>query len=458
MTTTDIERAYNALKAKLPYYTTLFDYADGKQPLQYSTQKLHEIFSNINAHFEQNWITVVLDSALDKLIFKGWNAKNKAINDRLDKLYTQLNLRVESDDIMEAALTTHEAYLIVWLEDGEIDAFYNDPRMVHMFYDSVNPHKKEFAAKWFINRDGFYEMTLYYPDRIEYYIARKKTQGGAVPSSAKEFMPKEVPQAENPYGQIPVFHFRINHKGNVSDISKVLTLQDAVNKTLADMMVAAEFGAFAQRYVITNSDTRALKNAPNEIWQIPIDETGTTQVGQFAPTNLSNFLDSIDKLATAIATIARVPKHYFFSMGSNPSGEALMALEAPLIARVEKHQSRFQSTFVEVAQFLLLLSGIAIGEEEIDVVFEPAQSIQPFTEAQTIKTLREAGLPLATILRWAGKDETEIANIEKEIATEKKNTASMADMIVERLKAQQDHSPEDAETPTPPQPTDEETE
>ena len=84
---TDLERAYSALKGKNPIYSTLFDYADGNQPLVYSTNRLKEAFNNISAKFSQNWMSVVIDSALDRLTYNGWATKTKAITDRLQQIF-----------------------------------------------------------------------------------------------------------------------------------------------------------------------------------------------------------------------------------------------------------------------------------------------------------------------------------------------------------------------------------
>ncbi|NIS83046.1 MAG: phage portal protein, partial [Anaerolineales bacterium] len=123
----------------------------------------------------------------------------------------------------------------------------------------------------------------------------------------------------------------------------ILDLQDAVNKLLADMMVAAEFGAFKQRWIISYSDPGNMRNAPNEIWALPAgDGAGQqTQVGEFGVTELDNFYDAIDRLATAIGIISRTPRHYFYQQGGDPSGEALIAMEAPLNKKITRHIERF---------------------------------------------------------------------------------------------------------------------
>jgi hypothetical protein len=438
----DIERAYKALVGKLAEYNLLFQYADGEQPLIYSTAKLQATFKNLNARFQQNWISVIVDSALDRLAFKGWSSEDTAIVDGLALLFDQCQIAIEADDAHEGALITHEAFIIVWKDDEDgIQVYYNDPRMCHVFYDSDNPKKKEFAAKWYVDQEKKYHMVLYYPEKIEYYVSETVKNG--VPKNAAAFKVEEETKV-NPFNEIPVFHFRTDRRGKNSDITNVLTLQDAINKLLADMMVAAEFAAYRQRWIITNADTSGLKNGANEIWSIPAgDGVGQqSQVGEFPESNLTNFLNSIDKLANSIAIISRTPKHYFYSTGSNISGEALLAMESPLVAKVERHQKNFGVTWMEIGSFLGKLSGIDVPKDKIKLVWEPAQAVQPLTEAQTIKTNVEATVPLESALRWSGKNEFEIQKIMKEVEKANKDKMTFAKAELERLRLETEQSNE----------------
>ena len=439
----DLKRAYGALAGKLDHYTSLINYYDGTQPLVYSTDRLKEAFNNINASFNQNWVSVVIDSALDRLIFKGWKSDNSVISKKLSAIYSTADLQIESYDVHKTAMITHEAFVIAWRDDtNAIEVYYNDPRMCHMFYETDNPKRKQFAAKWYVDDDMFYHMVLYYPDRIEYYRTVSPVKQG-VPRSYRDFVPEELPVAENPFGEIPVFHFRTDRRGKTSDVSGIITLQDAVNKLLADMMVSAEFGAFKQRYIITNSDTRSLKNAPNEIWTIPSgDGTSSTSVGQFQETDLNVFLGAIDKIANSIAIISRTPKHYFFGAGGSISGEALIAMESPMVSKVERHQTNFGMVWIDLAHFLLRLEGSTVEKQDIDVVWEPAQSVQPLTEAQTIKTNVEAGVPLESALRWSGKNDFEIMLIMEELADQKAGETDLAKAVLDRVKVASEQSTE----------------
>jgi hypothetical protein len=434
---TDLERAYSALKGKNQIYSTLFDYADGNQPLVYSTNRLKEAFNNISAKFSQNWMSVVIDSALDRLTLNGWATKTKGITDRLQQIFEDHELIQDAYDIHRSASITRESFAIAWKnEDGEIEFNYNDPRLCHMFYKADNPKKQDFACKWY--RDGdIYRMILYYRDRLEYYVTNpNKNFVNGIPSGAKMFMPDpDRPSAENIYDEIPVFHFFIS-RNSKGDLYNIITLQDAVNKLFSDMMVAGEFAALKQRYVITSEDTSTLKNAPNEIWQLPEG----SQAGQFESTPLNIFLDPIDKIANSIAIISRTPKHYFYSAGAGISGEALLAMEAPLTKKVDQRKASFSATWKRIGQFLLKLEGIDYPLSDIDTVWEPSHSVQPKTEADTVKVWVESTVPLKTALAWSGKTDEEIAAMEKDKAKEKEENASMASVLLQTARDRQNQS------------------
>jgi hypothetical protein len=232
-----------------------------------------------------------------------------------------------------------------------------------------------------------------------------------------------------------------NRRNKSGELANILTLQDAVNKLLADMMVAAEFGAFRQRWIISNANTKALKNAPSEIWTIPPgDGVGQqSSVGQFEATDLNNYLNAIDRLANSVAIISRTPKHYFYSAGTGISGEALLAMEAPLTKKVKQREGNFGVTWSEIASFLLKLNGNGdIPPSQIKPIWEPAQSIQPFTEAQTLLTNINAGVPLVTQLKRQGWTEKDIESMQKDEEDAKSKTTSMASALLEQARIKQE--------------------
>jgi hypothetical protein len=187
------------------------------------------------------------------------------------------------------------------------------------------------------------------------------------------------------------------------------------------MMVAAEFGAFKQRWILTNADITTLKNSPNEIWKIPAGDGAdeSTQVGEFDPTELGNYLTSMEKLANDIARITRTPKHYFYAQGGDPSGEALIAMEAPLNHKAQSTIDKVKPVWAEVASFLLLLDGQTVEAGKITPVFARPETVQPRTQAEIRQIDVNAGIPLINCVRREGWTEEEIAALEEDIADAK---------------------------------------
>ena len=436
---TDLGRAWAALKGKQRLYDTLWGYYDGNQPMVYSTERLKQFFRALNVRFIENWCSAVVNASTDRINLTGFEvSQDDASTKRLAEMFTLSNLGLDSDDAHLGALVCGEAFIIAWKDDQDgIQAYYNDPRLVHAQYHADNPRRMIWAAKRWVADDGTYRLTLYYPERLEYYATRQQARDV---TEAAAFAPMEPPGAPNPFGRIPVFHLRRSLRSIRSELADVIPLQDAINKLFSDMMVAAEFGAFRQRYIIANAEFDQLKNAPNEIWQIPAgDGMGqASQVGEFAQTDLGIYLNAMDRLATAIAVITRTPKHYLLAQGGDPSGEALITMEAPLVRKVHRYLERFAATWRQVAAFMLQLDGKTTPPERITPVFDPVATVQPLTGAQVAIFRGQVGVSQAQSQREMGYSEAQIEQMKKEKAEER---ATLGDQLLGAFDRDEDEQP-----------------
>lgn len=427
----DLDRAYKVLNAKLSDYNNLWDYYDGDQPLMYTAKRMRDLFYKLDmATFVENWCAVVIDAANDRINLSSVSVKDAQGNSKIEEIWSAKEVALEASDVHEAAQVIGEAYIIIWPDQNEkVDIYYNDPRLVHLFYDSANPRKKSYGAKWWVDNTNHIRITLYYPDRLEYYRSTKQAKNVASVKAFQPYSPDESEGGEtiaNTFEEVPIFHFRLERRKIKGDLINAIPLQNGINKLITDMMVAAEYGAFSQRYVVSHADTAALKNAPNQIWEIPAgDGVGeNTQVGQFEATPLENYIKAIDHLASSAAIITRTPKHYLFQQGGDPSGESLIAMEAPLNKRCNDHINKFIPVWKEVVQFILKVLGSEVEKEDIEIHFDKPETIQPKTEAEIRTAGRQAGIPLKTLLRDEGKSEAWIAQMEKDKQEEKKENAS----------------------------------
>jgi len=380
----DIQKAFERFKAVSDKYTMYFNYYDGDQPLRYSTKRLEDVFEQKLVKFRQNWCAVVINAVMDRMELYGWTAANEGVNNLLSDLWASSGLALEATEVHESALICGESFLIGWQDDGQpLEFYYNDPRRC-------------------AGTGGFRAFQL------------------------------DVTET-NPYGVIPVFHFRNALRTIKSDLKSVTELQDAVNKLLCDMLVTAEFAAFPARFVISNADIQQLKNAPNQIWDLPgsVEGQQDTQVGSLAAANLENYSNQINEIAASIAIITNTPKYYFESSRAAISGEALITMESPLVKKVEQKRELFGNTWQEVAVFALMVSGQTVAKADVQPQWGEAESNLPLTETEVIKNYVDAGLPLKSALRLAGYTAAEIETIEQEIEESEQRHKDLAELYIQ---------------------------
>lgn len=452
----DVKLAFDCIKNKRAVYDLLYNYYKGLHPLKYSASRLKKAFEKIDTYFAENWVAVIVDSVLDRLVLRGFDiAENTEANDKLEEIFKVYNLALEADDVHEAAVITGEAFLIATQnsdaedEDDKYDIYFNDPRMCHMFYESSNPRKKRFAAKIYVGDDGYSRLVLYYSDRYEYYKSDKKAGkiNQDIFQTYANFKPDdELPLEANDTGEIPVFHFSIGRTSKRKDLGpSEISLQDAINKLLTDMLVSAEFNAFVQRVIISQADPGDLQNIAGANWWIPAGDGKGQQstVQELGGRSLDQFLKAINDLATALAIISRTPKHYFFAQGGDPSGEALIAMESPLNKKVNKRMRAFSVEWNNFARYILTLEKIKIMKTQITPLWEPVETVQPATSANILKTNTDAGVPLVTAMRWQGKPQSDIDQMLNDKKDEKKTMTGLAQDALDKLRA------EDAQNNTP---------
>lgn len=437
----DLARAYWALQSKQAHHRRRWRYYEGKHPLVFSTARLQQVFHLANVQFVENWCKIIVNSAADRLQLLRFtvsgddedqstrtpsNETAPAVPDasadpsaKIESLFKRLALGIKSDDVHREADITGEAFLIAWKNGTEPVQVYRQPAAAcHMFYKSDMPDEKDFAAKWFDTANRRF-VVLYYEDRIETW--RSTVQ----PSDLREFAARQwVPEKAtedgdgwipNKSGIVPVFHFRLGGFGE-SELDDAMPIQDMINKLLSDEMVVAEFMAYPMRWAITDQNLEGLKAAPHGIWKFtPGDGEGqASATGQYQAADLSNYIQTIDNLAAALATITSTPKHLFFGADGTLSGEALLALEAPLVNKVKRYAERLGVTWTEFAEFVLKLDGIDVEREQLEPVFGPFQTISPITQAAIRQTNVGAGMPLRSVLRLEGMSDAEIAKIDED--------------------------------------------
>ncbi len=336
---------------------------------------------------------------------------------------------LRSGEVHAEALRSGDAYVIVWPDRDGIPVIYpNDGVNCTVKCDPEVPGQLLWAAKAWLQDDKRLRLNMYYPDRIEKYVTRNVPSG--LPDNSNGFESFEVPGEPwpllNPYGRVPMFHFA--NRGKIdgfgrSELADVIPLQDALNKAIADMLVAMEFVALPQRWATgleTDIDETTGKPKPlfvpgaDRVWATAGTET---RFGQFEAANLSQFLEVQEKFRKEIATVSNTPIHFLQPpSGDWPSGESLKTAESEFIAKVQHKQIRFGNVWEDVIGFALRIAGKGNGVRLSALWRDPTPRNE--LDAANVAVLKsQVGVSERQLLREFGYSEDQIERMEQERET-----------------------------------------
>ena len=424
----DLKLAYETLKAKSSRLETYYRYYDGDHPSFYASSKLTKVFKTIDLHFSENWCAAVVDILLDRLNLGGFRVP-AALQETVNTLWSEERLGVQADEAHADVAIAGESYFIVWPdESGRVRLFKNSPQMCHVWYAASDPSLPVFAAKWWTDADAAARMhvSLYYPDEFAHFVSQGK---GANVSAASAFVMDGEPEL-NEQGVVPVFPLRTRERRPYGELQNALTIQKAINRLADDMMVASEYSAFKQRWAITNANPADMKASPGTTLAIPPANTADGEqpvtVGEFAATELQNYIGAIEHKANAMASITRTPKQAFIQPDGRISGDALVAMEAQVAKKAQTYQERLEVGWRDIIAFALQLSGKPVAAKDISASWTEERTVQPLSEAQSLQALVAAGMPLKTALRYQGWQEADLARMDADRAAQETTAATPA--------------------------------
>jgi hypothetical protein len=167
---------------------------------------------------------------------------------------------------------------------------------------------------------------------------------------------------EHGAGYVPVVRFvnEIDDDGCIEgEVEPLIPLQDQINVTTFGLHVAQHYGAFRQRYIIgwTATDEKAAAEASaRKLWTFE-DAPDEVQVGEFAQTDLSGYINSREASLRHLATISQTPAHELLGQLVNLSAEALAAAERSHRAKVTERQVTFGEAWEQVLELAAKFDG-----------------------------------------------------------------------------------------------------
>jgi hypothetical protein len=389
---THIEQAIDNLRRSAMKYSRTERYYRGEHDLTFATEKFENAFGTLFREFAMNLCPAICDAVRDKLRITGFGVQSasfsssdkrdesRTLNKDIDHIWFRNRMALRAGEIHKEALKNGDAYAIVWPnERGEVTIYPHRAASVTVHYSEDSPGEIAWAAKYWRTEDKRTRLNIFYPDRIERYVSKRETDGtipeakefselvqSASFSSSKEKERTEVRTQTNPFGVVPVFHFANNADVGClghSELSQAIPIQDGLNKSILDMLVAMEFSAYRQRWAAgieveydeAGKPRQPFNSGVDRLW---IATDPNTKFGDFSTSNLDQFIKVKDSFRIDMASVTGTPLHYFLQTAKGfASGESLKQNETRFLAKVHDRQAAFGQVWAELLSFALMLSG-----------------------------------------------------------------------------------------------------
>lgn len=403
-------------------------YYEGDHSIRFSQKKYRKAFGDLIANFSDNFMSLIIDSVAERLRIDGFRMTD---NPEADADAWMIWQRNEMDSIsgtaMIEAMISARAFATVWGNDnGEPIISVDDATEVAVWYDrSVSQRIPAVALKRWTDEWGTTHARLWTPEQHF-----RMTKGTGYAQSWTNF------EAEpNPLGVVPVVELANRPRlrfDPTSELQIVAPIQDAINKVVRDALLASEFAAYPQRWVtgleIEEDDDGQPKPPPfdSALDRLFQAEDPNVKFGQFQAADLSNYVTLVGTLVQHLASVSRVPFHYFLINGGQaPSGEAINSAEAGLVAKVRDRQTHFGEGWERVMRLAFrVLDDERANADAAETMWRDPEYRTEGQHVDALLKLRSLGVPLQQLWADAGYSPQQIERFEQQRADEARMLAS----------------------------------
>src|SRR5262245_5543785 len=373
--------------ARHDYLTTHMSYYAGEHRLPRAPAGAAEAFRRFLSISRTNWCRLIVDAVAERLRVTGFRFGDDAISDNAWLIWQDNDMDADHEMAQNDALVCGSSYVLVWPDDQQqtgVRISVEHPIECDVVYEPGNRRRPIVAIKTYIDALAQTRYAwLALPDQTYLWVR---------PASVGEIDDRKIDAAhaqhtwelvevgDNPFGGlIPVVELtpwpRTLGRGWSELDGGVIDIQDRINATLFNRLMASEYAAFRQKWAtglmlptrhdpVTGDELKDSAGNPmavepfnaavDHLW---VAENPEVRFGEFSESDLSGYIGAVEADVQHLGAITHTPPHYLLGKMINTSGDALKAAEAGLVAKVRLRAGHLGEGWEQVIR----LAFIAIG-------------------------------------------------------------------------------------------------
>lgn len=373
-----------------PEWMRLDSYYRGYPPMPQEPKRLTRKFRELVEMSRSNWCGLVVDVVNERLIVGSISSTANSIQDKAAwQWWNTNNMDGVSPQIHCAALKYGICYVAVWPGTKGPVIRGEPPTTTYVRYNADTDEPVAAIRVWQDNQIPAVHADLTLPDYQFHLTARDAVLNEPSLYDPAGLMRKSVtvdltdvqwefrleadrpPVERNPMGRVPYVKMLTDPDlagGYSSELSGLEPIQDRINRTNFDRLLAQSFQSFPRAWVTgVETPTNPQTGKPVEPFDAAVDriwtfENDNAKVGQLDPAELGGYIQANTSDVQALATQSRTPPHYLISgMGMFPSGESVRATEYGLSRKVQARQQSYGDAWSDV----LRLCGAAANNKRL---------------------------------------------------------------------------------------------
>lgn len=353
---------------------------------------------NLLTGITDNYMPLVVDSVAERMRVQGFRFGDETSDDDDAWSIWQANgLSGESNMLHTESIKLGEAYWLVQ-PNGDTPAITAEhPSQVIVASAPGNRRTRLAALKKWVEDDGSIRANVYLPDRVAKYRSERDRMQIEVPVQKAKWKP--ITTDPNPLGEVPVVPVPNNPsllRGGKSDLAGGPTsLQDAITKSIVDLLIGCEYVGFPQRAVLgvepprDPSTGRVISSAKLLREKILYFNSKDAELGEFSQANLKGLRETADGFIGDLAAQTRIPIYYFRPAAiSNISAEALIGLDAGLVSKASNKRAPFGEAHTDAIR----LAFKSIDPSDPRARATSAETIWADTESRSMAQVADAAV------------------------------------------------------------------